>query len=414
MQHGVDLTLSQLPTAVQNEGVSVQKSSGNITIAVAMLSTSSPVSDVAVSNYADLNVIENLKRIPGVGQVEVLGDRTYGMRIWVDPHKLQANNISLDTVLSAIQQNNADVAPGAIGQPPTTGSQPFQIPIKINGRLQTPEEFKQIVDRGAAQRRLLAAGRRRRTSNSARRTTSRRRATTAKRPSCSRSTASRRPTRCRSRRTCAPTMAQIAQTMPAGYAYKIAFDTSDFVRASIKEVVVTLLIAILLVVLVIFIFLQNWHSTLIPSITIPVSLIGTFAAMKLLGFSINTLTLFGLTLATGLVVDDAIVVLENIVRHIVDDKSQRFRGDEARDARDQRRRRRDVAGADVGIHSGRVSAGDDRAALPAVRADDGRLDRDLALYRADAGAGADVRFRARRRADATTVSCCGSTPAAWR
>ena len=110
-----------------------------------MLSTSSAVSDIAVSNYADLNVIENLKRISGVGQVLVLGDRTYGMRVWVDPHKLQANNVSIDTVLNAIQANNADVAPGSIGQPPTNGRQPFQIPISINGRLQTPEEFKQIV-----------------------------------------------------------------------------------------------------------------------------------------------------------------------------------------------------------------------------------------------------------------------------
>src|SRR5579871_351578 len=145
VQHGVDLTLSQLPNAVQSQGVSVQKSSGNITIAVAMLSTSSAVSDVAVSNYADLNVIENLKRVPGVGQVEVLGDRTYSMRIWVDPHKLEANNISLDTIINVIKQNNADVAPGSIGQPPTTGTQPFQIPISINGRLQSPQEFEKIV-----------------------------------------------------------------------------------------------------------------------------------------------------------------------------------------------------------------------------------------------------------------------------
>ena len=128
VQHGVDLTLAQLPSAVQKNGVSVEKSSGNITIAVAMLSTSSSVSDVAISNYADINVIEELKRIPGVGQVEVLGDRTYGMRVWVNPHKLEANNISLDQVTQAITENNADVAPGAIGQPPTTGSQPFQTP----------------------------------------------------------------------------------------------------------------------------------------------------------------------------------------------------------------------------------------------------------------------------------------------
>ena len=323
VQHGVDLTLSQLPQAVQSEGVSVQKSSGNITIAVAMLSTSSAVSDVAVSNYADLNVIENLKRVAGVGQVEVLGDRTYGMRIWVDPHKLQANNVSIDTVLNAIKQNNADVAPGAIGQPPTTGSQPFQIPISINGRLQSPEEFKQIVVAAQPNGGYLRLGDVAHVELGAQNyiTSARYNGQTAVvlavigEPTANSLQISKNVRQ---------TMAQIAQTMPAGYAYKIAFDTSDFVRASIKEVLVTLLIAILLVVLVIFIFLQSWHSTIIPSITIPVSLIGTFAAMKLLGFSINTLTLFGLTLATGLVVDDAIVVLENIVRHIVDDKSSPF------------------------------------------------------------------------------------------
>jgi hydrophobic/amphiphilic exporter-1 (mainly G- bacteria), HAE1 family len=323
VQHGVDLTLAQLPTAVQNQGVSVQKSSGNITIAVAMLSTSSAVSDVAVSNYADLNVIENLKRVPGVGQVEVLGDRTYGMRIWVDPHKLEANNISIDTVLNVIKQNNADVAPGSIGQPPTTGSQPFQIPISINGRLQTPEEFKQIVVQAQPNGGYLRLGDVAQVELGAQNyiTSARYNGETAVvlaiegEPTANSLQISQNVR---------ATMAQIAKTMPTGYAYKIAFDTSDFVRASIKEVVVTLLIAILLVVLVIFIFLQSWHSTIIPSITIPVSLIGTFAAMKILGFSINTLTLFGLTLATGLVVDDAIVVLENIVRHIVDDKSSPF------------------------------------------------------------------------------------------
>jgi hydrophobic/amphiphilic exporter-1 (mainly G- bacteria), HAE1 family len=323
VQHGVDLTLAQLPSAVQNYGVSVEKSSGNITIAVAMLSTSSAVSDVALSNYADLNVIEELKRVPGVGQVEVLGDRTYGMRIWVDPHKLQANNISLDQLINAIQTNNADVAPGAIGQPPTTGSQPFQIPIQINGRLQSPEEFRKIVVATQPNGGYLRLGDLAQVQLGAQNyvTSARYDGRTAVvlailgEPTANSLDISKNVR---------ATMARVANTFPAGIDYTIAFDTSDFVKASIKEVIVTLLIAILLVVLVIFIFLQNWHSTLIPSITIPVSLIGTFAAMKLLGFSINTLTLFGLTLATGLVVDDAIVVLENIVRHLVDDKSSPF------------------------------------------------------------------------------------------
>ncbi len=323
VQHGVDLTLAQLPQAVQNQGVTVQKSSGNITLAVAMLSTSSAVSDIAVSNYADLNVIENLKRVPGVGQVAVLGDRTYGMRIWVDPHKLQANNVSLDTVINVIKQNNADVAPGAIGQPPTTGTQPFQIPISINGRLQSPEEFKKIVVAAQPNGGSLRLGDVAQVELGAENyiTSARYNGQTAVVLAIDgEPTANSLQISSNVR----AAMARIAQTMPAGISYKIAFDTSDFVRASIKEVVVTLLIAILLVVLVIFVFLQNWRSTLIPAITIPVSLIGTFAAMKLLGFSINTLTLFGLTLATGLVVDDAIVVLENIVRHIVDDKTSTF------------------------------------------------------------------------------------------
>ncbi|MBV9233498.1 MAG: efflux RND transporter permease subunit [Candidatus Eremiobacteraeota bacterium] len=323
VQHGVDLALAQLPNAVQAQGVSVQKASGNITLAIAMLSTSRSVSDIAVSNYADLSVIEELKRVPGVGQVAVLGDRTYGMRIWVDPHKLQANNVSLDTLLNAIKTNNADVAAGQLGQPPTSGSQPFQIPIQINGRLTSVEEFKQIVVAPQANGGFLRLGDLATVELGAQNyvTSARYKGQTAVvlaiqgEPTANSLKISQNVR---------ATMARIAAHMPPGIAYTIAFDTSDFVRASVKEVLVTLLIAVLLVVLVIFIFLQSWHSTLIPSITIPVSLIGTFAAMKLLGFSINTLTLFGITLATGLVVDDAIVVLENIVRHIVDDKTNPF------------------------------------------------------------------------------------------
>ncbi len=323
VQHGVDLALAQLPPAVQNQGVTVQKSSGNITIAVAMYSTSKSVSDIAVSNYADLNVIEELKRVPGVGAVAVLGDRTYGMRVWVDPHKLEANGISLQAVINAIQQNNADVAPGAIGQPPTNGDQPFQIPISIDGRLQTPQQFKQIVVAVQPDGGYVRLGDVAKVDLGAENyvTSGRYQGRTAVvlaiegEPTANSLQISDNVR---------ATMARLAGLFPAGMSYSIAFDTSDFVKASIKEVVVTLFIAILLVVLVIFIFLQNWHSVLIPSVTIPVSLIGTFAVMKLLGFSINTLTLFGLTLATGLVVDDAIVVLENIVRHIVDDRSSPF------------------------------------------------------------------------------------------
>ncbi|HKE37808.1 MAG TPA: efflux RND transporter permease subunit [Candidatus Baltobacteraceae bacterium] len=323
VQHGVDLTLAQLPQAVQSYGVTVEKSSGNITIAVAMTSTSSAVSDIDVSNYADINVIEELKRIPGVGAVNVLGDRTYGMRVWVDPHKMQANGISLSTVVNAIQQNNADVAPGAIGQPPTTGSQPFQIPIKVDGRLTSPEEFKKIVVAVQPNGGYVRLGDVADVELGAQNyiTSARYDGQTAVvlailgEPTANSLQISKNVR---------ATMARLSKQFPAGYSYEIAFDTSDFVQASIEEVVVTLFIAILLVVLVIFLFLQNWRSVLIPSITIPVSLVGTFAVFQVLGFSINTLTLFGLTLATGLVVDDAIVVLENIVRHMEIDKTNPF------------------------------------------------------------------------------------------
>ena len=287
--------------------------------------TSSSVSDVAVSNYADLNVIENLKRIPGVGQVEVLGDRTYGMRIWVDPHKLQANGVSLDTVTQRHQAeqrrrgagrdrpaadhrlaavSDSDLRSTAACRRPKSSSR-SSLQAQPNGGYLRLGDVAQ-VELGA-QNYITSARYNRQTSVVL--------AIEGEADGELAADLQERPgdDGARSRRPCPPV-----------YGYKIAFDTSDFVRASIKEVVVTLLIAILLVVLVIFIFLQNWHSTLIPAITIPVSLIGTFAAMKLLGFSINTLTLFGLTLATGLVVDDAIVVLENIVRHIVDDKTTPF------------------------------------------------------------------------------------------
>jgi HAE1 family hydrophobic/amphiphilic exporter-1 len=323
VQHGVDLTLAQLPSAVQSYGVTVEKSSGNITIAVAMESTSSSVSDVDVSNYADLNVIEELKRVPGVGQVLVLGDRTYGMRVWVEPHKLQANGISIQTVVNAIQANNADVAPGALGQPPTTGNQPYQIPIRVNGRLTSPEEFKKIVVAVQPNGGFVRLGDVADVELGAQNyvTSARFNGKTAVLLAINGEPTANSLQISKNVRA---TMDRLSKTFPAGYQYEIAFDTSDFVEASIKEVVVTLLIAILLVILVIFLFLQNWHSVLIPSITIPVSLIGSLAAFQVLHFSINTLTLFGLTLATGLVVDDAIVVLENIVRHIVDDKTNAF------------------------------------------------------------------------------------------
>jgi hydrophobic/amphiphilic exporter-1 (mainly G- bacteria), HAE1 family len=323
VQHGVDLTLAQLPNAVQQTGVTVQKSSGSITLAIAMTSTSKNVSLLDVANYANLNVVPELQRIPGVGQVLVLGNRIYGMRVWVDPHKLQANNISIDQVIDAIQQQNSDVAPGAIGQPPTDGSQPIQIPISVNGRLETPEQFKQIVLAAQPNGGYLRLGDVARVELGAQsyQTLAHYQGKPAvllaiEQESTANAIGLSNDVHAR--------MASLAKTFPTGMNYIVAYDTTDFVRESIREVIFTLIMAIILVMITIFVFLQSFRSALIPAITIPVSLIGGFAMMKLLQFSINTLTLFGLTLATGLVVDDAIVVLENIVRHIKTDNVNAF------------------------------------------------------------------------------------------
>ena len=316
---------SAAPESRAEQGVSVEKSSGNITIAVAMLSTSSSVCDIGSATTPTSTSSKSSSGFRASVRCEVLGDRTYGMRIWVDPHKLQANNVSLAPSLNAIKQQERQRRARCHRSAADDRLAAFQIPIKVNGRLTSPEEFGRSSSPCSPTADTSGSA----TSPSRTRRAKLHHVGAVQRPD-GRGAGDRR----RADSQLAADLQKRARddgaaeaVFPTGMDYEIAFDTSDFVQASIKEVVVTLFIAILLVVLVIFIFLQNWHSTLIPSITIPVSLIGTFAAMKLLGFTINTLTLFGLTLATGLVVDDAIVVLENIVRHIVNDKSQTVRGD---------------------------------------------------------------------------------------
>ena len=314
VQQAVSNVIAQLPSQVQQTGVTVQKSSSSIVIAVAMNATSQSVSTVQLASYADNNVAQELKRVPGVGNVQTLGDRLYAMRVWINPRRLQGFGLSTDAVVNAIQAQNASVPAGKIGGPPTSGSQPFELPILVNGRLTNPQDFGNIVvaaqpnggftrlrdvarvDLGAqdystiarynGQEGVVLAVQQQATANS-----------------LSISNGVR------------ATMERLAKTFPPGMTYHIAFDTSDFVKSSIREVIATLCEAIVLVVIVIFLFLQSIRTTIVPAITIPVSLIGTFALLKVIGFSINSLTLFGLTLATGLVVDDAIVVVENIARY---------------------------------------------------------------------------------------------------
>jgi len=268
-----------------------------------------------VSNYVDRFVKDELKRIPGVGDVQLFGERRYAMRLWIDPDRLAGRNITADEVVQALREQNVQVAAGQVGAPPVRAGQTYQISVRAAGRLSEPAEFDNIILKRAADGALVRVKDVGRTELGAESY-----AQTARYngrdavgfgvlllPTANALQVFRE---------ILATLDRLSQRYPPGLKIEIAFDTTTVVSESIREVVQTLLLAIGLVVLVMFLFLQNWRTTLIPAITIPVSLIGTFAFVKLFGFSINTLTLFGITLATGLVVDDAIVVIENIERHI--------------------------------------------------------------------------------------------------
>jgi hydrophobic/amphiphilic exporter-1 (mainly G- bacteria), HAE1 family len=325
VQNAVGTTTPLLPTAVQQTGVIVTKNSGAFVLAYGFSSSNPQFDSLYLSNYVDLNIVDALKRISGVSNVLVFGERKYAMRLWIDPKRLADYGLSADDVVNALNTQNVSVAAGAIGGAPVANSQPFQINIRAVGRLTTPRQFDNLilstlpnggyvrfsdvgrVDLGAQDysqnvrfdgHPAVAIGIQAFPTANALDVAKAVRAA----------------------------MAGFETDFPPGVSAKIAFDSTEFVTESLREVIITLGISIVLVVLVIFVFLQNARTTIVPVITIPISLIGTFAIMQVLGFSINTLTLFGLTLATGLVVDDAIVVIENIARFIQEEKMSPLRG----------------------------------------------------------------------------------------
>jgi len=322
VQNAVNLAQGRLPNEVKLTGVTVSKNSGSFVMALGMV-TDGGVSPIALSNYVALNVSDELQRIPGVGNVLIFGERKYAMRLWVDPKRLADNGLTAGDVVNSLTEQNVQVAAGALGAPPTTGRQPYQVSVRVTGRLTSPSEFRNIILRttpDGGNIRVADIGRVEiGAENYATDLRFDRQESVGigvqQLPNGNALDVSKNVR---------ATMDRLQAKFPAGVHYKIAFDSTDFVRASIHDVVVTLAIAIFLVIAVIFLFLQDWRTTLIPAITIPISLIGTFALMKALGFSINTLTLFGLTLATGLVVDDAIVVIENIARFIYEKKMAPF------------------------------------------------------------------------------------------
>lgn len=311
VQNRVGSVQGRLPEEVKKTGVTVDKVSTTIIFAAALASKTHDA--LYLSNYADLYIKDNLKRVKGVGDVTIFGERKYSMRIWLDPSKLNNRQITTSDVTKALADQSVQVASGSIGKAPYPEGQAFEINTRVLGRLKTPEEFSNIVIKRGPNGSVVKLKDVGRVELGAENygTFLRYKGANAvgiaiyQFPGANALDVARE---------CKAELAKLTANLPPDITCQIAFDTTRAVDESIQEVIKTLAEAIFLVILVIFLFLQSWRTTIIPAITIPVSLIGTFAAMKALGFSINTLTLFGITLATGLVVDDAIVVIENIVR----------------------------------------------------------------------------------------------------
>ena len=319
VQNRVQLATPRVPEEVAKYGISVNKESTSLILAVNLISPDGSRDDLFISNYIDIHITDVLKRVPGVGDLTLWGQREYSMRIWLHPDKLASLGLTATDVSDAITEQNAQVAAGSIGEPPVPEGQKFQYTITALGRLETVEEFEDIIIRANTDGSLVRVKDVARVELGAQdynMTSQLDGAETVgigvyQLPGANAMNVAN---------VIRAKMEELKKEFPSGLDYKIIYDTTDFVKASIKEVIITLLEAFILVFIVVFIFLQNFRATLIPAITIPVSLIGTFALINLLGFSINTLTLFGLVLAIGLVVDDAIVVVENVSRLIQETK----------------------------------------------------------------------------------------------
>lgn len=317
VQNRVATTTSRLPEEVNRQGVVVNKQSTSMLMVLSVFSPDNTYDDVFLSNYASINVSDNLARVPGVASVSILGARDYGMRIWLEPDRLTSLGLTASDVIQAIQDQNIQVSPGAIGAEPSPTGQQFQYPLQAKGRLTDAAEFENIIIRASQDGTIIRLSDVARVELGA--------ATYSWFGQLDGSPAAliaiyqlpdanaldvAKGVRAR--------MDELADRFPTDLAYDITYDTTLYVESSIEEVVVTLFQALVLVVLVVFVFLQDWRSTLIPAIAIPVSLITTFAALAVLGFTINTVSLFGLILAIGIVVDDAIIVVENVQRHMDD------------------------------------------------------------------------------------------------
>jgi HAE1 family hydrophobic/amphiphilic exporter-1 len=341
VQNRVSRASARLPAQVNQTGIVVNKASNQLLFSVGLSSPDNRYDSKFLSNYADVYLKDALKRVKGVGDVRVFGERKFSMRLWLDPTELARRRLTAQDVTRALQEQNLQVAAGQVGQAPSRPDQPYQIAVRARGRLAEPEEFADIVVQRSADGRQLVrikdVGRVElgaENYNSLLRFNGR---TGVGIGVFQLPTANALEVRDR----CMAELERLSKQFPPGLEFSPATDTTLAVRASVNEVVKTLVEAIALVILVIFLFLHGWRAVLITALTLPVSLIGTFAFVKLFNFSINTLTLFGLTLATGLVVDDAIVVIENIERLMAE------KGLKAREA--AREGMKEVSGAVVAI-----------------------------------------------------------------
>jgi HAE1 family hydrophobic/amphiphilic exporter-1 len=335
VQNRVATAQGRLPATVNNTGISITKANANFVLAIGFISPDHSLSQAFISNYLDVYVSDALKRVQGVGAVVIFGERKYAMRIWLDPGKLAARGLTPLDVTTALGEQNIEVPAGQLGIPPSDPGQSYQMAVRVAGRLSDPREFERIILKSNAASAPVGST-----------------ATVAPPPGSGivllhdvgraevgaenyntslkfgdndfasagaigvgiqqLSNANALDVEKR----CLAVLAELHKSFPPGLEGVVAVDTTKVVSDSITEVEKTLAEAIVIVIVVIFLFLQDWRATIIPAVTIPVSLIGTFAFIKLFGFSINSLTLFGITLATGLVVDDAIVVIENVQRHL--------------------------------------------------------------------------------------------------
>ncbi|MGZ3181737.1 MAG: efflux RND transporter permease subunit [Telluria sp.] len=314
VQNRIQRALPRLPDEVRQIGVTAVKSSPNLTMVVHLLSPNGRYDDVYLRNYAVLNIKDQLARIPGMGDVILFGAGDYAMRVWLDPQKVAARGLTAGDVVSAIREQNVQVAAGVIGESPARNSE-FQLTVNTQGRLSTIEEFGDIIVRtnpDGALTRLKDVARIELGSNSyaLRSLLNNKSAAAIAIFEAPGSNALQLSADVRAK------MAELKKDFPEGVDYNVVYDPTQFVRESIKAVIHTLLEAVALVVIVVIVFLQTWRASLIPLLAVPVSIIGTFAVMLGAGFSINTLSLFGLVLAIGIVVDDAIVVVENVERNI--------------------------------------------------------------------------------------------------